>query len=148
MAKGQVKTAAQAAANWQTAMTGGTAAAKYKAGIQNYSGNPMAAAASPESQALYAQNTAAAVNSGRMAAALNAASVDTWKNNAMTTGATNLAQGAKKGAPKYSAAANKLAGVWAQQRAAVQGMPKGGLANAQARANAALQIMMQAFGKA
>lgn len=145
MAKGAVKTAAQAAANWQTAMSGGTATTKWKAGVQAYTGNPMAAAATPEAQALYAQHTQEAVASGRMAARLNAADPNMWKQNTL---AASLSTGVKKGSPKYQKAAEKLQGVWAQQRQAVQGMPKGGLANAQARANAALAIMMQAFGKA
>lgn len=147
MAKGQVKTAAQAAQNWQTAMTGGTAAAKYKAGVAGYTGNPMAEAATPEAMQRYQDGVMHSVTSGRRQAALNAADPNVWKQNATTTGATNLAQGAKKGLPKYTNAANKLAGVWQQQRAAVSSMPKGGLANAQARANAALAIMMGAFGK-
>jgi hypothetical protein len=128
-------------------MQGGQAAAKYKQGVQNYQGNPMAEAAKPESQALYLQNTSDAVNSGRMAARLNATDPNSWKQNALNIGAANLANGAKKGAPKYQKMADKLSSVWAQQRSAVQGMPKGGRGNAKARANAALDIMMDAFGK-
>jgi hypothetical protein len=87
------------------------------------------------------------VNSGRMAARLNATDPNSWKQNALNIGAANLANGAKKGAPKYQKMADKLSSVWAQQRSAVQGMPKGGRGNAKARANAALDIMMDAFGK-
>lgn len=147
MAKGPTKSAAQAGANWISAMQGGQAATKYKQGVQNYNGNPMAEAAKPESQALYLQNTADAVNSGRMAARLNGADPNSWKQNALNIGAQNLANGAKKGAPKYQKMADKLANVWSQQRAAVQAMPKGGRGNAKARAAAALDIMMDAFNK-
>lgn len=148
MAKGQVKTAAQAAANWNTGMTGGAAATKYKAGIAAYTGNPMAAAATADAMQRYQDGVSRSITSGRRAAALNAADPNLWRNNATTIGATRLAQGASKGLPKYQAAANKLAGVWQQQRQAVDGMAKGGLANAQARANRALEIMMNAYGTA
>lgn len=147
MAKGRVKTAAEAAANWNTGMSGGTAAAKYKAGIQGYTGNPMADAATPEALQRYQDGVAQSIASGRRQASLQNADPNVWRNNAMQYGAANLARGAQKGAPKYAAKAQKLAGVWQQQRDAVNGMPKGGLANAQARANRALEIMMGAFGK-
>lgn len=147
MAKGRVKTAAEAAANWQTGMTGGAAAAKYKAGVQSYSGNPMADAATPDAMQRYQDGVNQSITSGRRLAALQNTPAETWRNNALNIGAANLARGAAKGAPKYSAKAQKLQGVWQQQRDAVNGMAKGGLANAQARSNRALEIMMSAFGK-
>lgn len=147
MAKGAVKTAAEAASNWSAAMGSSTTQAKYKQGISKYTGNPMAEAAKQESLDLYKSNTAAAVDSGRMAAALQAADQNSWRNNALQYGAANLANGAKKGAAKYQKKADKLASVWAQQRAAVSGMAKGGEANAIARVQTAIHLMMAAFGK-
>lgn len=147
MGKGRVKTAAEAAANWQTAMQGGTAAAKYKAGVQGYQGNPMAEAATPDAMQRYQDGVNNSVSSGRRQAALQSADPNSWRNNAMNAGAQNLARGVSKGLPKYTNKAQKLAGVWQQQRDAVNAMPKGGLGNAQARAARALEIMMSAFGK-
>ena len=143
-----VKTAAQAAAAWAQAMASPQTATNYKNGINSYTGNPMAAAASQQSLSLYVQNTAAAVASGRMAAKLQAADPNVWRSNATTVGAQRLASGATKGAAKATAAYNKLAPIWAQMQSTVQNMPKGGLTNAQARSSAALAVLMTATGKA
>lgn len=143
-----VKTAQQAADAWGAAMASPQTATNYKNGIAGYTGNPMAAAAAPDAQQRYVQNTAAAVASGRMASKLMAADPNAWRNNATTVGAQRLASGATKGKSKAMAAFTKLSPVWSQMQSAANSLPKGGLANAQARANAALAVLMQATGKA
>lgn len=142
----RVKSAEEAHANWKSGMSGaGTA---YTKGINATTINPMAEAAKPDAMQRYAQNTADAAASGRMASKLMSTDVNSWKQNAATVGAQRLASGAQKGAPKQQAAAQRLAQVWQQQRAAVDAMPKGGYANAAARAAEAIRIMMAAHGKA
>lgn len=142
------KTAAQMAQNWTNAMANPSTSNNYKAGIQGTTVNPMAAAASPEAQALYAQNTAAAVSSGRMAAALNAVSMSTWQNNAINVGAARLSTGAQKASSKMQSFFNKWAPIYAQASAAAKALPKGGMANAMARVQAAISVMMNAAGTA
>ena len=144
-----MKTAEQMVAAYQAAMASPQTQTNYKNGINGYNGNPMALAATPESQALYSQNTQAAVTSGRMAAALNAASPQEWKQNATTVGAMNLASGARKAGPKQLRFYQKAIPIYAQMKSAAASLPKGGgLAGAQARANAALAVLMQGFSKA
>lgn len=142
------KTAQQAADNWKNAMANPATAQRYKDGIANFQGNPMALAATNDAQQRYMQNTAAAVTSGRMAAKLNATDPNTWRSNAQNFGAQKLAMGGQKGYAKAQKAFAMLAPIWGQMRSAVQGMPKGGLQNALARQAAALTVLMQATGKA
>lgn len=142
-----MKTADQMAKAYLDAMSSGKASANYVQGINGYNGNPMALAASPEAMQRYVSGVQDSVNSGRRAAALNAASPATWKTNATTVGAQRLATGAQKAMPKIVAHFQKYAPVYAQMRSVVQGMPKGGMANAAARWNAAMQVLMAASGK-
>ena len=144
-----VKTADQAFARWQQGMSSPQASQNYIQGIQKFQGNPMALAAAPEALARYAAHTAAAAQpGGRMAAGLSRADPNLWRNNATKIGAQTLASGAQKGAAKAQAAYQRLAPIWSQMSAAANALPKGGLANAQARANAALAVLMQATGRA
>jgi hypothetical protein len=144
-----VKTAQQAADNWAAGMANPQAATKYKQGISAYAGNPMQQAATPAALALYAQNTArAAQPGGRLVVGLNNADPNVWRQNALTIGAQRLASGGTKGKAKFTSAANRLSPIWAQMQSAAHAIPKGGLANAQARSNAALAVLMQATGKA
>jgi hypothetical protein len=142
------KSAQQMSANWTAAMQSPTTSMKYKQGIANTTVNPMALAASPQAQQLYATNTAAAVSSGKMAAKLNSVSPQLWKDNASTVGAASLSSGATKAKPKVDAHFNKWAPIYQQAHDAVQNMPKGGASNALARVAAAMNIMMAAAGRA
>lgn len=102
--------AQQIADRWKTAMQSPTTAQKYRDGINNYTGNPMQAAAAPEALARYAAGTAAAAQpGGKMQMKLNAANPATWKANATGPGAQNLITGAQKGLAKVQAAAPKVA---------------------------------------
>src|SRR5690348_14084518 len=133
-----MKTAQQATANWLTAMGAATTRQRYIDGINGFTGNPMAMAATPEAMAAYVDGVQRSVDSGRRAAALNAASVADWKNNATNVGAQRLASGAQKAQAKYSKNIAPYANVWPQMRAAARAIPKGGLSNAAARSAAAL----------
>lgn len=141
------KTPQQMADNWTSAMKAPTTAAKYKQGIQGTTVNPMQAAASPAAQQLYAQNTAAAVASGRMAAKLNAVPMSTWQNNAANIGAQNLVSGAAKGSSKVSSFFQRWAPIFAQASAAAHAIPRDGTINsAMARVQATLSVLMGAKG--
>ena len=142
------KTAQQMADAYKQAMQSPTTAQRYKDGIAGYNGNPMAAAAQPDAQQRYAQNTQAAVASGKMAAKLNAVPVQTWKDNAMNVGAARLTSGAQKAMSKVQAHFSKWAPIYQQCSDAVKNMPKGGIANATARVQAVLQILMSNAGSA
>lgn len=140
------KTAQQAVANWLKGMSG--AAQAYKDGINATTVNPMQLAAAPAAMDAYLAGVQNSVTSGRRAAALQAADPGMWKQNAITVGASRLASGAQKAQGKYSNKIQKIAALWPQMKAAAAALPKGGLANAQARANAALQVLMQGAGTA
>ena len=142
------KSAQQMADAYKQAMQSPQTAQRYKDGIAGYNGNPMAAAAAPDAQARYAQNTQAAVSSGKMAAKLNAVPVQTWKDNAMNVGAARLTSGAQKAMSKVQQHFQKWQPIYQQCSDAVKGMPKGGIANATARVQAVLQILMSNAGSA
>lgn len=116
------KTAAQMAANWVKGMQSPSAAQNYKDAMQSLTVNPMELAAANLDKA--AANFAQAVSSGRMAAKLRAVSMSAYKQ-ACVTGASRLASGATKGAPKQAAAAQRLQPIYDQmkQAAAAGGTP-------------------------
>lgn len=143
-----VPSAQQIAANWQGAMGSVQTQTKYKQGIQNTTVNPMALAATADAESRYVQNVQQSVASGKRSAALNAVNPQTWKDNAVNVGASRLATGAQKAASKYQAFAQKWQPIYQQVSDAVKGMPKGGAANATARAAKAIQMLMAAAGKA
>src|SRR5215469_13857945 len=143
----KMKSAGQMSAAWAAAMGSATSAQKYKDGVNGYSGNPMALAASADAQQRYAANTAAAVASGRMAAKLNSVPVQTWKDNATTVGSQRFATGATKAKAKVDRHFQQWAPIYQQMSDAARSLPKGGVANALARVQAAITIAMQAAGK-
>lgn len=143
-----MKTAQQAVSNWVAAMGSPTTSQKYKDGINGFNGNPMALAATPEAMDAYLNGVQRSITSGKRAKSLNDASPATWKNNAINVGAARLASGATKSQQKYAQKIAPYAAVWPQMRAAARALPKGGFANAAARAAAALQVLMQAAGTA
>ena len=143
-----MKTAQQATANWLAAMGSATTRTNYINGIQGFTGNPMQLAATPEAMQAYLDGVQNSVTSGRRAKGLAQTSAATWQQNAINVGAPRLASGAQKAQGKYNAKIAPYAAVWPQMRAASRALPKGGLANAQARAAAALQVIMQAAGTA
>lgn len=143
-----VKDPATMAANWKAAMQNPQTAAKYKAGIQAVTENPMAKAASPEAEQLYLNNVQLSVSSGKRSAKLNAVPMSRWQGNAINIGSTLLSSGASKAIDKVTAHFQKWAPIYQQAHTAVQGMPKGGLVNAMARVQAVVQMFMTAAGRA
>ncbi len=143
-----MKTAEQMVAAYQRAMASPQTQQAYKDGINGFNGNPMALAATPEAEARFLDRVTRSVTSGRRSAALLAASPTDWKNNAVTVGAPALATGARKAGPKQLRFYQKAIPVYQQMKSAAAALPKGGLVNAQARANAALAVLMNAFGTA
>lgn len=142
------KSAEQMASRWGAQMANPATAQAYTQGIDNTTRNPMQMAASAEAQARYVEGTARASTSGRMAAKLNAVPLEAWKTNAKSVGAQRLASGATKARGKVQAHFQKWAPIYQSVSDTVRAMPKGGMANAQARAAAAISMLMQAAGKA
>ncbi len=142
-----MKTAQQMAANWQQAMSNPATATKYKQGIASTTVNPMQKAAQPDAEALYLANVQRSVASGRRAARLNAVPLERWKNNAINIGSTLLSSGAQKAMDKTTAHFQKWAPIYGQMHDAAAALPKGGLANALARVQAAISVAMAAAGR-
>lgn len=142
------KSAQQMADAWSAAMGSATTATNYKQGIANCTVNPMAMAATADAQQRYASGTADAVASGRMAAKLNAVPVQVWKDNATNVGAQRFTSGATKAKSKVQRHFQQWAPIYQQASDAAKSLPKGGMANAMARVQAAMSILMQAAGKA
>lgn len=143
-----MKTAQQALQNWLKQMASPQTQQNYKDGINAVTVNPMQLAASQESMDAYISGVQRSVTSGKRAKSLQSADVNQWKANAVNVGATRLASGAQKAQNKYATKIAPYAAVWPQMRAAARALPKGGLANAQARAAAALTVIMNAAGTA
>jgi hypothetical protein len=143
-----VKTPEQMAQNWVTAMGSPSTSASYKSGIQNTAVNPMQLAASQEAQDKYAAATAEAVRSGRMREKLNAVPKEYWQSQSMGVGASNLANGGKKGQAKQLAWFRRAVSIYPQMRAAARAITGTGHAAAAAKSSAALRVLMEATGRA
>jgi hypothetical protein len=142
-----LKTAAQMAASYQQAMANPQTAANFTAGVQAVTQSPAAAAATPQAEQLYIQGVQQSVTSGKRAAALQAVTLQQWQQATTQKGAARLASGAQAAQSKVQAFFTKQAPVYAAMKAAVSNMPKGGLVNAVARVQAALQVEMAAAGR-
>jgi hypothetical protein len=141
-----VASAAQILANWQAA-AGGIGGQKMAAGIQRTTVNPMALAAADDKLALYAQKCQASVTSGRRKAKLLAADPNLWKTNASTFGVQNWQASFQKAKVKMQNAFNKWQPIYQQASDAAAAVPKSaGLANAAARQQAAMKVLMDAAG--
>jgi hypothetical protein len=127
-------TSQQVAAKW--AANTSAASTSFKNGVQAVSVSPTAKAA--QSLDRYQAGVLAAVSSGRMAAALNAVSLDDWKNSMLTKAAARIPQGVQAAVGKVTAFMDKWLPYQAQLQARIAAMPKGGVAEAQARASAAI----------
>lgn len=123
----------------------GQASEAYKRGIQNTTVNPMERAAAREDY--YLQRVTEASTSGRRREKLLSVPLSRWKDNAITIGASRLATGAQKARPKMVQHWQKWGPVYKSVSDTVQNMPKGGVAEAQARANKSIEMLMQAAGR-
>ena len=146
MAKGPVKSLNDYITNYQSGMA--KAGPAYTKGIQNFNGNPMQLAATPQAMSNYQNGVMDSITSGRRANALNAADPAAWKSNAVTFGAPALATGAKKAEAKQRKKMASAPALWQAQRDTVSAMPQGhDVASATARVSAAMTLAKQAFGK-
>ncbi len=142
------KTAEQAAQAYQQAMASGVTSQRYKEGVQAVNESPMAKAATPEATQRYLNGVNNSVSSGRRAQALLAVPLQRWKENATNKGSQRLASGAQAASDKVRQHFQKWMPIYNQVSETVKSMPKGGLANAQARSAQAIQMLMQAAGTA
>lgn len=141
------KTPQQMATNWRSAMQNPQTSQKYKDGINNFQGNPMALAATPDAEARYLNGVQQSVASGKRTQKLQSVPVDRWKTNSVNVGSMQLSTGATKAMDKVSAHFQKWGPVYQQASAAAHALPKGGKANAMARVSAVLDVLYQAAGK-
>lgn len=126
----------QAAADkWAANLSSATQA--IKAGIQAVSVSPTSKAAARLDQYLAGVN--AAVSSGRMAAKLNAVSLQSWQNAAIVKGVPRIAQGAAQSKDKFAAFMTKWLAHEAQLSSTLASMPRGTLDQNIARAVAVIQ---------
>lgn len=116
-----------------------------QAGVQAVTESPTAAAARALPLAL--QNYTEAINSGRTAAALNAVPLSSWQQAMISKGIPRIASGATAAQPKYAAFMQRFMPVAMQVKQTVRTMPKGTLADAQARMAVAYQAFKQFAGK-
>jgi hypothetical protein len=137
MAK-NIKTAAQALANFQAGMA--RAGAAYTQGTGAVQQSPMAAAAAAQDKML--ANVTAAITSGQWAAALQAVPLSSWKASCAAA-AGKLAAGAQKGAQKYQAAIQALQPVYQAMRQAAQSAGD----DPAAKAAAAINVLVAAGKK-
>jgi hypothetical protein len=142
MANGATVSPAQ---KWLAAMQSPNTVANYTSGVNATTQSPMAAAAQALPQ--YLAGVTDAVNSGRMAAALNATPLSAWANGCTGKGAQRLSSGAQAAAPKVTAFFTKWTPIFSQISNSVKAMPKGGMANAMARVSAVYTALKQAAGK-
>jgi hypothetical protein len=134
--------AAQAAANWASAMQSATTQQKYAQGIAAVTVSPMQAAATPQAEAKYLAGVQNSISSGRRAAGLSKGSLQSWQQAATTKGAQRLSTGATASLPKMQAHFQD----WAQTynaASAAAAQANGPLAKVQA----AINVMKQKAGK-
>lgn len=115
------KTPQQVAAKW---------AANLQNNIQSVTDGVNAVTQSPTAKAAenldaYVRNTMAAVQSGRMAASLNAVSLDQWKTAFLQKGIPRIQGGAQQAIPKVQKFMSSWLPVMQAASAQVAGMPKG-----------------------
>ena len=139
-----VSSAQEALDAYLAAMASGTTSANYRKGISATTVNPMQLAAEPAALQRYQDGVAESVRSGKRARSLLAASAATWKNNALTVGASRLADGAKKASAKLMATYQRLQSVWAQMAAIGADKTRGW----EDRMTSAVRLMKEAGGGA
>ena len=127
-------TAQQVAQKWSRNASSATEA--FKAGVQSVTVAPTAKAA----QALdrYLSGVTQAVQSGKMAAALNAVSLQDWTNAMLTKAVARIPAGVAAATPKMQAFMEKWLPYQQSMKDRIATMPKGTVADAQARANFAI----------
>lgn len=114
-------------------------------GVNAVTQSPTAKAA--ENLDAYLRNTMAAVQSGRMAAKLQAVSVDQWKQAFIQKGIPRIQQGAQQAIPKVQRFMTAWMPVMNAASAQIQSMPKGTTAAALDRVRVIIEAGKQFAGK-
>ena len=133
-------TAQQIADKW--ASRAGSASTAYKDGIQQTNVNPMQLAVAQQANMVSKWNEA--ISSGRWANRMNSVSPETWKQAAMTKGASNYTTGIQAGKQKFVTAMNYYAQVYASIKDAVRSIPRDGGSGSIARMTMAMQMLQAA----
>ena len=124
--------------------SGAAAKQKYIDSVNGVTENPMEKAAAQDD--FFLQRVEESVRSGKRRQALLATPMSVWKTNSVTKGAERLGTGMRAAADRVRAHFQRFGPVYERVRSEVRSMPKGGLANAQARSARAIEILMQAAG--
>jgi len=132
-----MRSASEIADSWAASFANPTTQAKIKSGVQAVTVSP------PQKAALhldrYLIGTAEAVNSGQMAASLNAVSLSSWQNDMLTKGVPRIASGAQAAKPKMVKFLTAFLPHVAAGKAIVDSMPKGTVEDGIARAAAMIR---------
>jgi hypothetical protein len=134
--------------SWSSSMGSPSTQAKYKAGVMRQTVSPTQLAAAPDAEARYVAGTQEAVTSGRRGRALQAVTLSDYQTAAVNKGAPRLGTGAVASQSKYARSMQPYTAVYAQIDSQLASMPKGGEANAIARAGVAIHALMAAAGRA
>lgn len=126
---------AAVAAKWAQNTSG--AAAAMKAGVMAVTTAPTATAAQHLDR--YQQGVMNAVSSGKMAAALNAVSLQDWQQAMVTKGIARVPQGVQAAQPKFQSFMDSWLPYEQGLQQRMASMPKGTLADSTARAAFAIQ---------
>lgn len=118
---------------------------KYIDKVNSFQGNPMELAANRDD--VFLARVTESVTSGRRRQRLMATPVALWKQNAVTKGAERLGTGMKAAEPKVRAFFQRFAPTFDRASQEVRAMPKGTREDAKARANRAIDILMDAAGR-
>ena len=124
----------QVAAKW--ASNTSNASQAFKDGVNGVTESPTARAAANSSA--YLSGVQQAVASGRWQAALNAVPLDSWKASMLTKGAARISGGVQAAIPKMTAFMTNWLPYEQALKQRIASMPRGGLAESQARAAAAI----------
>ena len=127
-------TPSQVADKWATNTSNAQQA--FKDGVNSVTTSPTSQAALAGDRMV--QGVQQAVSSGRWAAALNAVTLDSWKQSMLSKGAARISGGVQAAKPKMTAFMTSWLPYEAALSQRIQAMPKGTLADSQARANAAI----------
>ena len=128
-------TSAAATAKWVRNTSG--AADAMKIGVMAVTTAPTATAAQHLDR--YQQGVMNAVSSGKMAAALNAVTLNDWQQAMVTKGIARVPQGVQSAQGKFQTFMDAWLPYEQQLQTRIAQMPKGTLADSQARANFAIQ---------
>jgi hypothetical protein len=128
---------------WSTNLNG--AGTYIKNGVNGVQTAPGQSAAAAQDRML--NNLTAAIQSGKWARNVSAVSLQTWQSAMINKGIPRIAQGTAQAVATKSASIETLLANVAAAQAVSNALPKGGIEQGIARANAFMRAMSQASGK-